>query len=318
MKRIGNLYNWIISIDNLILAENKSRKSKLKQKGIVEFDKNKKGNLILLQNILKEYRYKTSNYHIFKIFENKERIIYKLPYYPDRIVHHAIMNILEPIFIKTFTINTYSCIKGRGIHKGLRDLNLALKDIDNTQYCLKLDIKKFYPNIDHNILKLLLKRKFKDQKLLNLLYEIIDSSKGVPIGNYLSQFFANFYLSYFDHYLKEILKVKYYFRYCDDIVILHNNKQYLHILRCDIQDYLKDNLNLEIKNNYQVFPVSKRGIDFLGYKSYHTHILLRKSIKLRFIKMVKYNKNKKSISSYNGWLSWCNSKNLLNKYLKNE
>lgn len=228
------------------------------------------------------------------------------------------MNILEPIFIKTFTINTYSCIKGRGIHKGLRDLNLALKDIDNTQYCLKLDIKKFYPNIDHNILKLLLKRKFKDQKLLNLLYEIIDSSKGVPIGNYLSQFFANFYLSYFDHYLKEILKVKYYFRYCDDIVILHNNKQYLHILRCDIQDYLKDNLNLEIKNNYQVFPVSKRGIDFLGYKSYHTHILLRKSIKLRFIKMVKYNKNKKSISSYNGWLSWCNSKNLLNKYLKNE
>jgi RNA-directed DNA polymerase len=315
MKRISNIYYKIYSLENLILAENKARKGKTKYKDVVKFDLNKRENLIKLQKQLINKSFKNSKYHIFTIFEGKERVIYKLPYYPDRIVHHAIMNILEPIFINCFTSDTYSCIKKRGIHKALINLNYSLKDKNDTKYCLKLDVKKFYPSIDHNILKFLLRKKFKDKDLLNLLYEIINSADGLPIGNYLSQFFGNFYLTYLDHWIKEELKVKYYFRYCDDMVILSSNKKELDYIRKRIQEYLKTILNLELKSNYQIFPIKSRGIDFLGYKSYHTHVLLRKSIKLRWINMLNKYPNKKSKASYNGWLYYANTINLQNKYL---
>lgn len=315
MKRYGNLYNKIISIENLKLADKKARKGKLKQFGVIKHLQNEENNILTLHNILKSNSFNTSNYKIFIIKDPKEREIFKLPYYPDRIVHHAIMNILEPIFIKTFTKDTYSCIKNRGIHKALFNLKLALKDIENTKYCLKLDIKKFYPNIDHGILKSLLRRKFKDKQLLKLLDNIIDSASGVPIGNYLSQFFANFYLTYFDHWLKEIKKVKYYFRYCDDIVILNSNKIELHKLLINIKSYLSSKLKLEIKNNYQIFPINSRGLDFVGYKTYHTHTLIRKSIKNNFIRMINKNNNGKSKASYYGWFCHANTYNLRKKYL---
>ena len=314
MKRIGNLYDKICSLDNLILAEKKARKGKSKQSDVILFDKNKENNLLELHQILLNKQFKNSKYHVFTIYEKKERVIHKLPYYPDRIVHHAVMNILESTLVNCFTTDTYSCIKKRGIHLCLKKLTKSLKNTD-TNYCLKLDIKKFYPSVNHDILKQLLKKKFKDKNLLNLLNEIIDSASGLPIGNYLSQYLANFYLTYFDHYLKEILKVKYYFRYCDDLVILGSNKQYLHNLRKEIQNYLLINLKLEL-SNYQVFPIKSRGIDFLGYVSYHTYIKLRKSIKKNWINMLNKYPNKKSIASYNGWLSHCNSINLQRKYLK--
>ena len=189
-----------------------------------------------------------------------------------------------------------------------------MRDIDNTTYCLKIDIKKFYPNVDNNILKQLLRKKFKDDDLLILLDEIIDSNKGLPIGNLLSQYFGNFYLNYFDHWLKEELKLKNIFRYCDDIVILGNNKDDLRIILNKIKDYLQINLKLEL-SNHQIFPIKSRGIDFLGYVIYHDCVYLRKSIKLDWIKMIKYNRNNKSIISYNGWLKYCNSINLRRKYL---
>lgn len=315
MKRIGYLYGKICTIDNLKLAEKKAKRGKSKQYGVKLFDLNKEDNLINLHHILLNKEYKTSQYKIFKINEGKEREIFQLPYYPDRICHHAIMNILEDIFVKCFVSNTYSCIKNRGIHKALKDLNLGLKDIRNTEYCLKLDIKKFYPSVNKTILKQLLRKKFKDKDLLNLLDEIIDSTvQGLPIGNYLSQYFANFYLTYFDHWLIQN-NVKYYYRYCDDIVILGKNKNDLRVLLSKIKQYLKNELDLEL-SNYQIYPVVSRGIDFVGYKSYHTHVLLRKSIKQNFIKMIKYNRNRKSIVSYNGWLSWGNCINLTKKYLK--
>ena len=315
MKRINGLYEKIYSIENLKLADSIARKGKLKQFGVIEHDKNHEENINKLHEMLKNKTYKTSKYTTFKIFEPKERLIFRLPYYPDRIIHHAIMNILEPIFVSTFIINTYSCIKGRGIHAAFNAVKTALKNIDETQYCLKLDIKKFYPSIDNNILKNLLRKKFKDNDLLWLLDEIVDSTQGLPIGNYMSQTFANFYLSYFDHWLKEEIKIKYYFRYADDIVILSDNKQYLHKVLFDIKSYLNDNLKLTVKNNYQIFPVDKRGIDFIGYVFRHSYILLRKSIKQNFARMIKNNKNKQSIASYKGWSMHCDSKNLLNKLL---
>jgi retron-type reverse transcriptase len=225
------------------------------------------------------------------------------------------MNILEPVFVLIFTADTYSCIKKRGIHAAAAALKSALKDQAHTQYCLKLDIKKFYPSVDHDILKVLLRRKFKDPDLMDLLDEIIDSADGLPIGNYLSQYFANFYLTYFDHWLKEDLQVKYYFRYADDMVILSGDKPYLHLLLSEIRNYLQQNLKLTVKENYQVFPVEARGIDFVGYVFRHTHTRLRKSIKKNFARMLRRNKNPQSIASYRGWAVHCNSKNLLKKLL---
>lgn len=138
------------------------------------------------------------------------------------------MNVIEPIFRHSFIRDTYSSIKGRGTHDGLARVKKAMKDVPGTTYCLKLDIKKFYPSINKEILKQKIRTKFKDVDLLMLLDEIIDSCEhGVPIGNYTSQYFANFYLTRMDHWIKEELGIKYYFRYCDDIVILGSSKERL-------------------------------------------------------------------------------------------
>jgi len=315
MKRLNNLFEKIISLDNLELADKIARKGKSLQYGVKIHDKNREANILALHYQLKNKLYKTSNYTTFKIFEPKERQIFRLPYFPDRIVHHAVMNILEPVFVSVFTANTFSCIKGKGIHAAANSVREALKDVKGTQYCVKLDIKKFYPSINHGILKQLLRRKIKDKDLLMLLDEIIDSAEGLPIGNYLSQYFANFYLTYFDHWIKQLKRVKYYFRYADDIVILSDNKPALHQLLSEIREYLETRLKLSVKENYQVFPVSARSIDFVGYRFYHTHTLLRKSIKKNFARMIARRKNPASIASYNGWAFHCNSKHLIKKLL---
>lgn len=187
MKRIGNLFEQICSLDNLRAADVIASRGKSDQYGVQLHKKNAEENLLQLHTILTDGSYKTSPYSTFKVFEPKERLVYRLPYFPDRICHHAIMNVLEPIFVANFTADTYSCIKGKGIHGAANTLRRYLRDQPGTRYCLKLDIKKFYPSIDHTILKQLLRRKFKDDRLLKLLDEIIDSADGVPIGNYLSQ-----------------------------------------------------------------------------------------------------------------------------------
>jgi len=296
-----------------MLADDIARKGKLHQYGVKLHDKNREGNIIALHQMLKDKTYKTSTYKMFKVYEPKERDVYGLPYFPDRIAHHAAMNILEPVFVSTFTADTFSCIKGRGIHAAKKAVEKALKDVSGTIYCLKLDIKKFYPSVDHAILKQLLRRKIKDQDLLWFLDEIIESALGIPIGNYLSQYFANFYLTYFDHWIKEDKSVKYYFRYADDLVILAPSKQYLHQLLEDIRSYLTNNLKLTVKGNYQVFPVASRGIDFVGYRMYHTHTLLRKSIKKNFARKVAANAPRASIAAYLGWAKHCDSSHLIKK-----
>lgn len=325
MKRYNNLFDKIVSLDNLYEADKRARRQKSHRPEVMLFDKNKDKLLLDLQRKLINWEYETSEYYVFKIYEPKEREIFKLPYYPDRIVHHAIMNIMEPIWVSAFVKGTYSCIRKRGIHKALKDVKFALKDEINTQYCLKLDIRKFYSSIDHDILKTIIRKKIKDKRLLSLLDEIIESAQGVPIGNYLSQFFANLYLTYLDHWIKEQKKVRYYFRYADDIVILGGDKQQLRDLFYNIQDYLNNKLKLNFKDNWQIFKVDSRGIDFVGYRVFHTHTLLRKRIKKRFCKKInKLNKKqnldkdtyKQKICSYIGWIKYCNGRNLLNKMSK--
>lgn len=327
MKRISNLYEQICSLENLQLADQKARKGKLRSYGVKKHDAKRDENLLKLREMLLNGTFKTSKYEVFQIHEPKTRDIYRLPYFPDRIVHHAVMNVLEPIWVSIFTANTYSCIKGKGIHAAAKDVKKALReDPEGTTFCLKLDIRKYYNSIDHEVLKGIIRRKLKDKRLLSLLDEIIDSAEGVPIGNYLSQYFANLYLAYFDHWIKEEKKVKYYYRYADDIVVLAPNKAYLHSLLKEIEAYLANNLKLDVKDNWQVFPVESRGIDFLGYVFYHTHTRMRKSIKQRFCrKVARLNKRKdplteeefkQAVCPWWGWAKYCDSKNLINELSK--
>ena len=155
MKRVSNIFEGIINYNNILYADEKARKGKLHSYGVKHHDRNRERNLHKLQDALTNLTYKTSEYSLFTIHEPKERLIYRLPYFPDRIAHHTLMNYLEPIWEKIFIAHTYACRKNKGIHKAAQDIKKVLrKDVVNTQYCLKLDIKKFYPSIDMRFLSL--------------------------------------------------------------------------------------------------------------------------------------------------------------------
>lgn len=335
MKRYGNLHDKLCDSENIEIADNNARRNKNKKYGINKHDKNRQYENEDLADKLLNLTYKTSRYSLYKIYEPKERIIYRLPYYPDRIAHHAIMNITKDIWVKSFINNTYSCIEGRGIHLCAKHVKRNLRKYPNeTKYCLKLDIKKFYPSIPHDGLKQCIRKKIKDKDFLTILDEIIDSTDtvynnypkygtkgiGVPIGNYLSQYFANLYLSELDHLCKEELKCRFYYRYADDIVILSNNKEFLHKVLIYIKLYVAT-IGLKVKDNYQIYPVDSRGIDFVGYVFYHTHTLIRKSIKRKITKLVNRYLNKEiekkefktRMCAYYGWLKHANAKHLLRK-----
>lgn len=279
MKRYGNLYARICDIDNLPLAAHNAASGKRKRDEVTAFFTNLEENLAQLHRELTEKRYKTSPYDVFIKYEGKRREIYKLPF-RDRVVHWAIMQVLEPIWTPQFTADTHACIKGRGMHSLLRKLREDLRnDPEGTAYCLKLDVRKFYPSIDHDKMKAVVRRKIKDPEVLWLLDGIIDSAPGVPIGNYISQYFANLYLSELDHLLKEVAGVRYYYRYADDMVLLAGDKPTLHGWLVLINDWLNEERHVDLKGNYQVFPVESRGIDFVGYVTFHTHCLARKKNK---------------------------------------
>ncbi len=279
MKRYGNLYAQICDINNLRLAAQNAASGKRRRSEVTAFFARLEENLEQLHRELTEKRYKTSPYDVFVKFEGKRREIYKLPF-RDRVVHWAIMQVLEPIWTPQFTADTHACIKGRGMHSLLRKLREDLRnDPEGTAYCLKLDIRKFYPSIDHEKMKAVVRRKIKDPEVLWLLDGIIDSAPGVPIGNYISQYFANLYLSELDHLLKEVAGVRYYYRYADDMVLLAGDKPTLHGWLVLINDWLNEERRVDLKSNYQVFPVESRGIDFVGYVTFHTHCLARKKNK---------------------------------------
>ena len=331
MKRIGNIYDKIISLENLQLADEKARKGKLKSYGVKVHDRNREANLLALHEALKAGTYRTSEYSTFTIYEPKERIIFRLPYYPDRIVHHAVMNVLEPIWLSVFTADTYSCIQKRGILAAAKKLRRGIdKDTQGRTYCLKIDIRKFYPSINHDVLKSIVRRKLKDTRLLKLLDEIIDSAEGLPIGNYLSQYLANLTLTYFDHWVKEVKKVRYYFRYADDIVVLHSDKKVLRGLLAEFETYIAEETKLQVKDNKQIFPVGKdhrdrhgRGIDFLGFVFYLNETRLRKRIKQNLCRkcaQLLKRKNpidakdfKQAIASWWGWCKYSDSDYFINK-----
>lgn len=349
MKRYSNLYEKIYDMNNLRLAHQHAKKGKGWYREVQEVDENLDYYLEQLQEMLINHTYHTSEYKVFHKKDGKKvRKIYKLPYFPDRICQWAILQVVEPCIINNLTTDTYSAIPKRGIHKGLQKLQGAMwNHPEECTYCLKLDARHYYQSINHEILKEKYARMFNDTDLLWLLSEIIDSintaevedlravyqgsdidySTGIPIGNYLSQYSGNFYLSAFDHWIKEEKHIKHYFRYMDDIVIFSESKEKLHTLKREIDDYLKDNLKLLVKDNWQVFPTFIRGVDFLGYRVFDKYTLVRKSTckgmkrkMLGILNKIKAGQNMNysewcSINSYNGWLNHADTFRLFQKYI---
>ena len=318
-KRADNLMAQMCTDKNLESAIKKSRKGKKCRRAIKNFDRDKEGNKQRIKDSLRDGSYETSKYHHKKVYDPKERDISILPYNPDRVAQHVIISVLEPVFVGKFSPDSYACIKNRGIHAGLRKLRKALLDKDGTKYCLKMDVRHYYPSIDHEIMKQAVRRMIKDPRVLPVLDEIIDSEEGLPIGNYSSQYLANVYLDRFDHWIKEVKHVKYYFRYVDDIVILSDSKEYLHKLRAEIERELETNFHLTLKGNWQVFPVEARGIDFLGYVVRHDYVRLRKRTKINIQRKLQacidagmdLKAIHNAMGSYYGWLKYANCEHLI-------
>lgn len=302
MKRYGNLYHKIIDIDNLRLAHKNARKNKTKYKEIVEVDKDPEYYIQELHKMLIEGSYKCSPYEKFiKNDSGKEREIFRVPYYPDRILQHAIMQIVEPIWKKTLINDTFQAIKGRGVHKCKKKVEHVVQKL-GYKYCLQIDVKKFYPSINNKLLKNTVRKKIKCTKTLKLLDAIIEGHDGVPIGNYISQYFANLVLSDIDHYCKEKLGAKYYYRYCDDIMVISNSKEYLQMLRVEINRLLNDK-GLAMKSNYQVYKITKdRGVNCFGFTIYPDTTKLRRSIVNAFSKCCLGSEIELTLPAYYGWI----------------
>lgn len=328
MKRHGSLYSEICEYPNIVKSHIQARRGKGHYQEVMAVNKNTEPLLLALQESLIDQTFHTAPYITKRIYEPKERLIYKLPYYPDRIVHHAIMNIIQPIWDNIFIYDLYSAIPGKGLHKGSYRLRKFLQKSEETQFCLKFDIQKYYPSIDHNILITLIEKKIKCKQTLWVLEDIIRSAKGTkntPIGNYLSQYFGNIYMNWFDHWIKEDLRQKHYIRYCDDGVILGDTKTHMEEIQCLIHDYLKNELDLKLNKKTSILCVDKTGIDFLGYKTFRSHALLRKSSAKKFRKKIRYIEENhpemtnvsivSSIMSYLGWLKHCDCHNLSSKYI---
>lgn len=328
MKRKGFIYEKIVELDNIELAICKASMGKTKRKNVEKILDSPTYYAMQVQKMLKEKSYTPSPYIemiIHDVANKKERIIYKPRFYPDQVVHWALMLQIQSIIYKGMYELCCASIKGRGIQRGMNYLKrILVNDRKYTKYCLKLDVKKFYPSIDKDILKSKFRKIIKDKDTLDLIDVIIDSGKeGLPIGNYTSQWFANFYLQDLDHYIKEVLKVKYYIRYMDDMVLFSNNKKELRKVKYAIEEFL-GNEKLTIKENWQLFKTESRPIDFLGYRFYRGYTTLRRSnflrIKRRAKKISKKDelnfKDASAMLSYSGWLKHCDSYNYQQKYIK--
>ena len=271
-KTHKNLYPQIYDFENLHTAYLKARKGKRYAADVLKFSIRLEENLIDLQNHLIWKTYQPSPYRYFTVYEPKERPIAALPF-RDRVLHHALCNIIEPIFERSMIFDSYACRVGQGVLAGVNRTTQYLRRARTKWgrvYCLKADITKFFPSIDHTALKKLIRRRIACPDPLDLMELIIDSSgteRGLPIGNLTSQLWANVYLNELDHFCKETLQVRKYLRYMDDFVLFHPDKQFLHTALQEIRGFLDDNLRLSLNAKTQIFPVGPRSVDFLGIAS---------------------------------------------------
>ncbi len=323
------LFDQITEFENLYNAYLEARRCKRYRSSILKFSYHLENNLLTLQQELKDKSYHHGGYREFVVIDSKKRLI-KAPLFRDRVVHHALCRVIEPILDRGFIYDSYACRKNKGTHaavkrleKFLQSCNNKTKNISQRTYCLKCDISKYFDNIDHEILIKILHRKIADENVLWLLSEIINSNlQGIPIGNLTSQLFANVYLNEFDHFVKRELHEKYYIRYMDDFLLLSNSKQHLREIKESIRMFLMNRLKLKLHpQKSEIFPI-ENGIDFLGYVILNHRRLLRKSTVRRFLKKkrryaleVAAGKRSKDsfrnvLVSWQGYISFADSSNL--------
>lgn len=295
MKTYNNLFDKLCSLENLRLAFKKARKGKAKKWYVKEFEVNLEGELTKLKVELETQSYKPRPLKRFVIRDPKTRVIYASAF-RDRVVHHALCNLIEPIFERTFICDTYANRRKKGVHAALERFDEFKRKVtkngklvesakDNNMvvgYALKADIKHYFDTVDHEILLDILKKKITDGKVLRLVeitlrnHKMKFKGKGMPLGNLTSQFFANVYLSKLDYFVKHRLKAKYYMRYVDDFVILHRSKEKLGLYRWLISNFLKS-LKLELHpEKSRIIPLHN-GVKLLGFRVFYHHRLLRES-----------------------------------------
>ena len=327
MKTYKNLFEKFVSFDNLLDAYKKARKGKVYQGYATEFNYNLSGNLLEIRNQLLKESYRFDEYKVFYVYDPKQRLI-KAPSFRDRIVHHSLCNIIEPIFDQKFIYDSYACRKEKGTHKAvkrlqgfLRELNIGSRrrasvcspsgtnERESKIYALAIDISKYFPSVNHRLLFQIIRKKIADPKILNFIKKLLDTSsteneydhlfspdshfrtkhpRGIPLGNLTSQLFANIYLNEVDQFVKHRLKIKYYLRYMDDSVILSKDKKHLRRIKEEIVKFLYDRLYLTAHPKKIRIFPADKGINFLGYVVFKDHILLRSSNVRKFRK--KYRK----------------------------
>jgi len=294
MKRYGNLYPQIINFENILLASRQAQKGKRFRDNVLDFNYHLETELIRLQKQLTDKTYQPGDYRTFHLINPKSRLISAAPY-RDRVVHHALCHVIVPIFERIFIADSYANRLGFGTHRALRKFTSFAR---NSNYVLQCDIKKYFPSIDHIILKELIRRKIKCSDTLWLIDTIINNSneqetvidyfpgddlltpvtrrKGLPIGNLTSQFFANIYLNSLDHFIKDKLKICKYVRYVDDFALFSDERELLADARLAIEEYLA-NLRLKIHPIKSQLFATKIGVSFLGFRIFADTIRVRNS-----------------------------------------
>lgn len=323
MKRYGNLWDKITSMENMREAYRLSRRGKGHYRAVRKFEEDVEGNLRRIRESLLDRTFTTSEYMTEERVEgHKLRTIYKLPYEPDRIVQHALMQVIVPIFVPTFIRDTFQSIRGRGTSDARRRVQVAMNDNCPPAWAMKFDISKYYPSIDNELMKSAVRSKIKCSDTLWLIDDIIDSHQGLPLGNYVSQLFGNVYLNKFDWWVKQDLGVKWYYRYCDDIVLMGHSKHQLRDWRHMAFEKITD-LKLRVKPGWQVVSIAEHGIDFVGYRFYPRKTLLRTRIAKSFRKVAASIKSGRTpirsglprLMSYKGWIKYANAKALWRRYI---
>lgn len=295
-----HLFERITSKENLFIAWEEFRKGKQGRKDVQEFERKLEQNLFRLHRELIAGSYQHQPYSAFTICDPKQRRIHKATV-QDRILHHAVFSVLNPIFEPMFISYSFSCRKGKGTHRAVDALDRMLRSVsrNGTRPCfvLKCDIHQFFASVDHHILLGILSKRVKDEKTIALLGEIIESfaakdptifgRNGIPIGNLTSQLFANIYLNEFDQFIKQKLKIKRYVRYTDDFVIVAGSHEELEAVLLPIRSFLKEHLYLALHPHKVTIRKYRQGIDFLGYVLLPHHRVLRTRAKRRILRKLR-------------------------------
>ena len=295
MKRIGKLFDKAFNRENLYKAYLDARKGKRKKCACFLFEKNLGANLEELYQNIYGNSYGPEPYFKFYIYEPKKRIIYA-PAFKDIVVQHAIYRMICPIFDKTFINTSFACRKGYGTHRASKYTQKALRQYNKELYTLKLDIRKYFYSIDRKILRKLIERKIKDKRFVDILmvFAIYEDPVGIPIGNLLSQIYALIYLNPLDHFMKRILKIKHYVRYVDDFILFGLTRDECLEYKKIIISFIKNNLNL-VLSKFTIQKI-KRGVNFVGYRTWQGYKLIRKYSLYNFKRSVKKRKLQSIIS----------------------